>query len=115
MGTTIKAKQKGMHNPAHTGEILRDLFLAPLEVTQAEAADALGVTRKHLSGILNQRASVTADMAIRLAIGLETDPDFWLNLQSQYDLWVESKKARPQIRPLRTAGANRLVDIQTGR
>lgn len=115
MATTTKTKSAGMHNPAHPGEVLKDLYLQPLGITQVDAADALGVSRKHLSAILNARAPITPDMAVRLAIGLETDAEFWLNLQAQHDLWIERKKSRPNVRPLRAEGANRLADIQMGK
>lgn len=77
---------KGMHNPAHPGEILRELYMAPLGVTINEAAEAMKLSRKHVSSIVNARAAVTADMALRLATAFGTDAETWLNLQAQYDL-----------------------------
>lgn len=76
-----------MHNPPHPGEILRADYLEPLGLTVTDAAKALGVARKTLSAILNERAAVSPAMAYRLAKALDTSPDFWINLQSQYDLW----------------------------
>ena len=92
---------KPMHNPSHPGEVLRELYMKPLGITVNAAADALKVTRKHLSAILNGRASVTPDMALRLAAAFRTDAEIWLNLQSQYDLWqVRGRKGKPAIRAL---------------
>jgi addiction module HigA family antidote len=89
-----------MHNPAHPGEVLRELYLLPLGVTVTLAARALGVSRKHVSAIVNGRTPVTSDMAMRLAVVFRTEPELWVNLQAQYDLWAVSKKARPKVKPL---------------
>ena len=88
-----------MHNPPHPGEVLRDLCLDPLELTITDAAAALGVSRKTLSAILNGRAGISPEMAIRLSIAFNTTPESWLNQQSQYDLWIarqESSKMKVQ-------------------
>jgi len=92
-----------MHNPAHPGEILRDLYLKPLGVSITAAADALGVTRKHVSEIVNGHAPVSADMAIRLAGALGTEPEIWVNMQAQYDLWEAAQKAPPKVKVLSAA------------
>jgi len=83
-------------NPAHPGGILRD-FLC--EMTVAEAAQRLGVTRAHLSRILNGRAGVSAGMSLLLSKAVGTAPDFWLKMQMQYDLWQAQKVKQPKIRP----------------
>lgn len=98
MATTTRAR--GMHRPSHPGEVLRELYLAPLRITVTAAANALGVTRKHVSAIVNGRAPVTPDMALRLAAALDTEPELWVNLQAQYDLWQVSKSARPKVKYL---------------
>jgi addiction module HigA family antidote len=92
-----------MHNPAHPGEVLRDLYLKPLGVSITGAADALGVTRKHISAIVNGRAPVSADMAIRLARALGTEPEIWVNMQAQYDLWEAAQKTPPKVKVLSAA------------
>ncbi|MGE0580747.1 MAG: HigA family addiction module antitoxin [Steroidobacteraceae bacterium] len=89
-----------MAKPAHPGEILRALYLEPLKVTITQAAVALDVTRKHVSAIVNGRAPVTPDMALRLATVFATEPEIWVNLQAQYDLWEISRAARPKLKPL---------------
>jgi antitoxin HigA-1 len=102
MTTTIKAATT-MHNPPHPGVVLRELYLVPLRITILATAKALGVSSKHLSGIINGRARVTADMAIRLAAALNSDAQTWLNLQAQHDLWVAQKRKMPTVKPIRLA------------
>ena len=75
-----------MHNPPHPGEILRELCLEPLDVTVTAAAEALGVSRKTLSAILNGRAGISPEMAIRLAKAFDTTPESWMNQQMQYTM-----------------------------
>ncbi len=77
-----------MHNPPHPGEIIKELCLEPLGLSVTRAAAALGVSRKTLSSILNGRAGISPEMALRLAKAFSTTPESWLNQQMQYDLWV---------------------------
>lgn len=91
-----------MHNPPHPGEVLRELCLNPLGLSVSEAARALGVSRKTLSAILNGRAGISPEMAIRLSIALDTSAESWLNQQTQYDLWVAEKR-RKSLRVARLA------------
>lgn len=84
-----------MHNPPHPGEVIRDLCLEPLEISVTDAAEALGVTRKTLSAILNGRAGISPEMALRLSIAFNTSPESWMNQQTQYDLWLAKKKKKP--------------------
>jgi len=83
-------------NPAHPGEVLRD-YLGELSVK--EAASRLGVTRAHLSRILNGHAGITAAMSLRLSAALGTSPDFWLRMQIQHDLWRAQRVKQPKVRP----------------
>jgi antitoxin HigA-1 len=76
-----------MHNPPHPGEILKSLCLEPLGLTITDAAHALGVSRKTLSSILNGRAGISPEMAVRLSIAFDTTAESWLNQQTQFDLW----------------------------
>ena len=80
-----------MHNPPHPGEILRELCLEPLGLSVTRAAEALGVSRKTVSAILNGRAGISPEMAIRLSKAFGTSAESWLNQQVQYDLWVAEK------------------------
>lgn len=90
-----------MHDPAHPGEVLRELCLQPLGLTVTEVAQALGVARKTLSELLNGRAGVSAEMALRLAKAFRTTPDFWLRLQQQHDLWqTRQRVGELQVREL---------------
>jgi addiction module HigA family antidote len=98
MAIATKAR---MHSPAHPGEILREMYLRPMKVSITEAADALGVTRKHISAIVNGRSPVTPDMAMRLAAVFATEAELWLNLRAQHDLLVVSQKAPPNVKRLR--------------
>jgi addiction module HigA family antidote len=84
-----------MYNPAHPGEILRE-YIGSMPV--GEAAKRLHVARSTLSRLLNGRASFTASMALRLSDAFGTEPDVWLDLQKQYDLWHASRRPRPKIR-----------------
>ena len=86
-----------MHNPSHPGPILA-YYLRGRSVT--EVARHLRVTRPALSRVLNGKAGVSADMALRLAEAFKTEPDLWLRLQMQYDLWLASKKKRIKVKPL---------------
>lgn len=82
-----------MHDPPHPGEIIRDDCLKPLDLTVTAAAAGLGVTRKALSELLNGRAGVSADMALRLEKAGWSNADTWLGLQVQRDLWVARQHA----------------------
>jgi len=91
-----------MHNPPHPGEIIKSLCLEPLKVTVTEAAKALGVSRKTLSSILNGRAGVSPEMAVRLSIAFGTSAESWLNQQTQHDLW-RAEQRRKQLRVMKLA------------
>lgn len=83
-----------MHNPAHPGEILKELVIEPLELTITDVAHHLAVSRKTLSKILNGRGSITPEMAVRLEIAFKKpSADHWLRLQSAYDLWNLRQKS----------------------
>ena len=76
-----------MHNPPHPGEVLRDGVISDRKVTITDFAKRLGVTRGTLSRVLNGKAGVSAEMALRLAAALGTRPETWLHMQVNYDLW----------------------------
>jgi addiction module HigA family antidote len=73
--------------PATVGEILVEEFLTPLNLTQSALAEAMGVPRKHVNELCNQRRSVTAATALILARVFGNSADFWLNIQRRTDLW----------------------------
>jgi len=93
-----------MHNPPHPGEILRELCLEPMGLTVTQAAEALGVSRKTLSAILNSRAGISPEMAVRLSIAFGASAESWLNQQTQYDLWkAEQNRKNLKVRKLSAA------------
>ncbi len=77
--------------PTHPGEILREDVIKPLGLTVTEAAKRLGVTRKTLSALVNCKASLSPEMAIKIAQATETSPESWFNMQSKLDLWRASQ------------------------
>lgn len=83
-----------IHNPPHPGEILKSLCLEPLGLTVTQAAEGLGVSRKTLSAILNGRAGISPEMAVRLSIAFGTSSESWLNQQVQYDLWHAEQRRK---------------------
>ncbi len=89
-----------MFNPPHPGEVLKDGVFADTRITVTEAAKALGITRAALSRIINGKAGISAEMALRLGQWLGTGPEVWLNMQSAYDLWQAEQRPRPKIERL---------------
>ncbi len=83
-----------MHKPAHPGEIVKEIYLEPLDLTVTEAARALGITRKALSELINGRTGISTAMALRLSKAFDTTPELWLNMQQNFDLWRERRKVR---------------------
>ena len=81
-----------MKNPPHPGEIIRDLYIEPLELTVTQAATGLGVSRKTLSLLLNGHAGISPEMAVRLSKAFGRTPEGWLQLQMQYDLAQVSQR-----------------------
>ena len=90
--------------PVTVGEILAEEFMEPLGLTQAALAEAMGVQRKHVNELCNNRRTVTAATALILARVFGNSPDFWLNVQRRSDLWeamhnpgelARIKRARP--------------------
>lgn len=93
-----------MHNPPHPGEILKELCLEPLGVSVTDAAKALGVSRKTLSTVINGRAGISPEMAIRLSIAFDTSAESWLTQQTQYDLW-QAEQHRSELHVERLSAA----------
>jgi addiction module HigA family antidote len=78
--------------PVHPGEIIKFDYLEPLNLTVADLAKSLGVTRPTLSALINGRAGVSPEMAIRLSIAFDTTSDLWLAMQRNYDLYQAKMK-----------------------
>ncbi len=94
--------------PVGVGEMLTEEFLSPMGLTQAQLAEAMGVPRKHVNELCNDRRTATAATALILARVLGNSPDFWLNVQRRTDLWnvLNTPKERERVeraRPLPTA------------
>ena len=83
-----------MHNPPHPGTHLREDYLRPLGLSVTAVAKALGVSRKAVSEIVNGRAAITVDMAMRLGKAFDGNPEIWLRLQQQYDVWHAARNRR---------------------
>ena len=81
--------------PVHPGAILRDEFLKPMELSAYRLARDIKVSRPRLNDIVLGRRAVTTDTALRLARYFGTTPEFWINLQSRYDLDVAERTVRP--------------------
>ena len=80
--------------PLHAGRILFHNYLEPLNISVTKMAEILGVSRKTISNIVNAHKSITPEMALRLSKALNTTPDFWLNLQKNYDLWYAEHETK---------------------
>ena len=82
-----------MHNPPHPGGIVRRQCLEPLGLSVTRAAEGLGVTRQALSDLVNEKAGVSTDMAIRLSKAFGSTPETWLAMQTAWDLWQARDRA----------------------
>ncbi len=87
-----------MKSPPHPGEIVRKDCIEPLELTVTEAAEGLGVSRKHLSELVNGRAGISPNMAIRLSKAFGGSPESWLTQQMQYDLRQAEEEEDPDVK-----------------
>src|SRR5271157_3034338 len=109
--TTTVIDEAGMfttkRKPVSVGEILVQEFLEPMGLTQGALADAMGVQRKHVNELCNDRRAVTAATALILARVFGNSPDFWLNVQRRSDLWgaMHSPRERERIKRAKPIGA----------
>ncbi|MDD5277039.1 MAG: HigA family addiction module antitoxin [Methylovulum sp.] len=90
------------HNPPHPGEVLKDGVFTGSGITIKQFAERLGVTRAALSRVLNGRAALSPEMALRLADALGGSAESWLHMQANYDLWQARQKPRQPIARLET-------------
>ena len=90
--------------PSHPGEILDELYIKPLQLNLQRLADRLGIARNTLFKIRAGEASVTPAIALSLADAFDTTPQLWLNLQINYDLWVEENE-HEHVKPIFKNGA----------
>ena len=89
-----------MFNPPHPGLVLREDVLPELGLSVTDAAGQLGVSRVALSRVINGRAAISADMAIRFAQWLGGSAETWLRAQAQYDLWQAERGKRIKVKPI---------------
>lgn len=87
--------KRGMR-PTHPGAILREDILNEKKLTITEVAQGLDVSRKQLSEVVNEKAAISTDMAVRLQIGFGVAAEFWLDLQKKYDIWMVENSGRIQ-------------------
>jgi addiction module HigA family antidote len=92
----------GMKNQPHPGRIVRQDCIEPLGLTITAAAKVLGVTRQALNNVVNEKAAISAEMAIRLSKAFGGSPEMWLRLQSNYDL-AQLRDASIDVRRYRRA------------
>lgn len=104
MSTPHSTRRK--RRPTHPGEILREEFLPDYDLTTAQLADALGVSRQTVNELLRERRAVSPEMALRLSCLFGNSATFWLNLQREVDLWDAANALGNEVRrikPLRVA------------
>ena len=98
----------GKRAPIHPGRMLLKDYIEPLNITVTSVAEMLGVSRKAVSAIVNERKSVTPDMALRLSRAFSTTPELWLNMQKKYDLWhaAQENQEWKKIKPISQEACN---------
>lgn len=98
---TIEAYKMTMFNPPHPGSILKEDVLPELGISVTEAATQLGVSRVALSRLINGKAGISADMALRLEAWMKgPTAESWVRMQAEYDLWQARQKPKPDVTPI---------------
>ena len=87
---------RGEFAPITPGEMLKEEFLAEYSLSQNQLAKAIGISPNRIAEIVNNRRRITADTALRLGLFFGNSPEFWMNLQAQFDLKVARRKLRPE-------------------
>jgi addiction module HigA family antidote len=98
---------KNKMRPVHPGEILREEFLVPMDLSANKLAQAIGVPANRITELVAENRSVTADTALRLAAALDTTAEFWMNLQKSFELRTAEREVGPTLRgikPVRRVG-----------
>lgn len=91
-----------MYNPCHPGDILWEEYLKPLKISITDFARQIGISRKVLSDVINEKAGISPVMSLRLSKALNKSPQFWLSMQMNYDLFQVQKKSKKAIRAVRS-------------
>lgn len=113
----------------HPGEVLREEFLGPMNISQYRLANSIRVSARRINEIVHEKRAISADTALRLGIFFGTSPEFWLNLQAHYDLETQRMKLGPQLQrdvlthaapgaftsPARVATASKRITHNTAR
>lgn len=94
-----------MHNPPHPGEVLKEEVIAPLGLSVTEAADRLAMSRVAFSRVLNGKAGISPDLAVRLEQAGVGTARTWLSMQANFDLWQAMQHTQPAVRPLQAPAA----------
>ncbi|WP_183016505.1 HigA family addiction module antitoxin [Achromobacter sp. UMC46] len=94
-----------MHRPPHPGEILREDVIAPLGLSVTGAAERLAMSRVVLSRVLNGKAGIRPDLAVRLELAGVSTAQAWVAMQANYDLWQALQHEQPPVRPLASTAA----------
>ncbi len=89
-----------MHNPPHPGEVLREDVIVALGLSVTEAAERLAMSRVALSRVLNGKAGISPDLAVRLEQAGASTAQAWVAMQANYDLWQALQHEQPPVRPL---------------
>ena len=80
-----------MHNPPHPGEFIREIYLAPYDLSNRSLAESLGVSASTLTRVINGHSGISPEMALRLSKAVGRSPESWLAMQHNYDLWQARK------------------------
>ena len=80
-----------MHNPPHPGEFIREIYLAPYDLSIRSLAESLGVSASTLTRVINGHSGISPEMALRLSKAVGRSPESWLAMQHTYDLWQARK------------------------
>jgi len=94
-----------IHNHPHPGEILKETVFEPLELSVTDAAERLAMSRVALSRVINGKAGISPDLALRLEKAGVSTARFWVNLQANYDLWQAMQREQPVVRALQGVAA----------
>lgn len=89
--------------PTHPGEMLVEEFLRPMEITQRQLANAIHVPYQRVNELVNQKRGITPSTALRLARYFDTTPDFWLNLQTRWELYRTLQQEREDLETIPSA------------
>lgn len=93
----------------HPGEILKEEFLAPLSLSGYALAKALGVPAQSVNDIVLKKRGISAEMAVRLAKSFGTSAEFWMNLQSAYEISAAQKKLKARVERIASLESNRIA------